>query len=132
MVTPLVKLFKSPKHRYFYDAVKNEIVTISESLFSLLEMVENGDEDWNKLVNANEEIASLLENYYPAGGGTTRDFFASSRHHLLTQKKTEFVTPLNTSYAAPTISSAIVNCLIAHPGKSIDYIIECVKANGIR
>lgn len=63
--TPFIKLFSSPWNKYFYDVGRNEIVLISEQLYSSLHLLETGAVDWQGILNhASEELSALLEEGY--------------------------------------------------------------------
>ena len=70
---------------------------------------------------------TLKDNEYYALPGTANNYCASSRHLLFRQDGSEYKTPVNTSYAAPTITAAIANCLIKYPGMEVASIAEYLE-----
>ena len=75
---------------------------------------------------------TLQNNEYYALPGTANNYCASSRHLLIRQDGSEYKTPVNTSYAAPTITAAIVNCIKEHPWREQGFITDYLKNNGAR
>ncbi len=70
--------------------------------------------------------------YYSLPEDPSRDFFVSSRHVIMRHDGSAFFTPVNASFATPTITAAIINNMILHPGKDLEYIAHCVQKNGVR
>jgi len=65
MVTPFIKLFKSPKSKYFYDVGRNEIVMITDELYDVLSQIESGSASWQDItINPSEELMMLLDAGY--------------------------------------------------------------------
>ena len=73
----------------------------------------------------------LKDNEYYALPGTANNYCASSRHLLIRQDGSEYKTPVNTSYAAPTITAAIANCILKHPGKEFGFVADYIQENGV-
>lgn len=66
--------------------------------------------------------------FYPDYSHGKHDFIASSQHQLTTEfSHISFQTELSSSYAVPTVTAALANCMLEHArGNQHDYI-ELVK-----
>lgn len=62
MDKPFIKLFQSPRNKYFYEVGRNEIIMITDELFSTLSQVESGSVSWQEATaNPSEELLMLLD-----------------------------------------------------------------------
>lgn len=67
------------------------------------------------------------DSFFSAFGNRKKDFVASSRHSLVAAfSQTSFLTELSSSYATPTITAALANCMVEQPGRDRDYYTELI------